>query len=158
MCPHSPYHCHLIFLISNLCSCFDALSQAIKESLVMILIHHIANLLMLVPLFVTGAIGNLTYEVIAFSLSAKNVFAKHEENIIDEVNIFEKEEEAVSLLAMLEWTMPLVIHLASLFDVFLALVYQKYFHPWRRILAPPEPEVGKVQKRSNSLMSSEYKL
>ena len=60
----------------------------------------------------------------------------------------EKEEEAVSLLAMLEWTMPLVIHLTSGFDVFLALVYQKYFHAWRRILAPPEPEVGKVQKRA----------
>ena len=144
----SPYHCHLIFQMTNHCSFFNALSQAMKESMVMILIHHIANLLMLVPLFVTGANENLSSEVIASSLSAKNVFAKHEENIANGVNIFEKEEEAVSLLAMLEWTMPLVIHLTSGFDVFLALVYQKYFHPWRRILAPPEPEVGKVQKRA----------
>ena len=81
------------------------------------------------------------FEVISFSLSAKNVFAKHQENIMNGVNIFEKEEEAVSLLTMLEWLMPLVIHITSLVDVFLALGYQKYFHPWRRILAPPEPVV-----------------
>ena len=62
------------------------------------------------------------------------MFAKHQENIINEVNIFEKEEEAVSLLTMLEWMMPLGIHITSLLDVFLAIVYQKYFHPWRRIL------------------------
>ena len=63
------------------------------------------------------------------------MFAKHQENIINGMNIFEKEEEAVALLTELEWVMPLAIHLASLFDVSLALVYQKFFHPWRRILA-----------------------
>ena len=63
------------------------------------------------------------------------MFAKQQENIINGMNIFEKEEEAVALLTKLEWVMPLAIHLASLFDVFLALVYQKFFHPWRRILA-----------------------
>ena len=67
---------------------------------------------------------------------------------MNEVNIFEKEEEAVSLLTMLEWMMPLVIHLTSLVDVFLALIYQKYFHPWRRIL------VGDVvKKRGNTRMN-----
>ena len=91
---------------------------------------------------------SLKYEVISVSLSAKNVFAKHQENIVNEVNIFEKEEEAVSLLTMLEWMMPLGIHLTSLLDVFLALVYQKYFHPWRRIL------VGDVvKKRGNTRMN-----
>ena len=45
-----------IFLAANLGSYFDAPSQAMKESMVMILIHHIANLLLLVPLFVTGLI------------------------------------------------------------------------------------------------------
>ena len=84
--------------------------------------------------------------VISSFLSAKNVYAKHQENIVNGVNIFEKEEEAVSLLTMLEWTMPLVIHIASLLDVLLAIGYQKYFHPWRRILAPPEHEVGKINE------------
>ena len=130
----------LFKIISSCCPIFApdftlSISQAIKESMVMILIHHIANLLMIVPLFVTGAIWNqLEYEGISSILSAENVFAKHQENIINEVNIFEKEEEAVSLLTMLEWMMPLGIHITSLLDVFLAIVYQKYFHPWRRIL------------------------
>ena len=62
------------------------------------------------------------------------VNAKHQANINLGVNIFEKEEQAISLLMNLVWVMPVVVHAGSLLDVILTILFQKYFHPWRRIL------------------------
>ena len=51
---------------------------------------------------------------------------------------FREEEKAKNLLNYMSWMAPLVTLLASLADLVLILVYQRCFHPWRRILAEEE--------------------
>ena len=51
---------------------------------------------------------------------------------------FPEEEKAKDLLNYLSWMAPLVALLASLADLVLIVVYQKYLHPWRRILIEEE--------------------
>ena len=58
----------------------------------------------------------------------------HEERIL----AFPEEEKAKDLLNYLSWVAPLVTLLASLVDLALIFLYQKCFHPWRRILAAEE--------------------
>ena len=61
----------------------------------------------------------------------------------DRVFPFPEEEKAKELLDYLSWVAPLVTFLASLADLGLVYLYQKSFHPWRRILADDagdEPE------------------
>ena len=61
----------------------------------------------------------------------------------DRVFPFPEEKKAKELLDYLSWVAPLVTFLASLADLGLVYLYQKSFHPWRRILADDagdEPE------------------
>ena len=58
----------------------------------------------------------------------------HEERIL----AFPEEEKAKDLLNYLSWVAPLATLLASLADLALIFLYQKCFHPWRRILAAEE--------------------
>ena len=62
----------------------------------------------------------------------------HAARVLDRVLEFPEEEKARDLLNYLCWVAPLVILLASLLDLLLVTVYQKCFHPWRRILAGGE--------------------
>ena len=55
---------------------------------------------------------------------------------------YPEEEEARDLLNCLSWAVPLVVLLASLVDLVLVALYQKVFHPWRRILAGGEYAEG----------------
>ena len=106
--------------------------MVIKESLIITLIHHLANLGLLVPLFVTGRseIKEFLPPVKSFG---KTVYGKHLANINTGASIFGKEEEeAVSLLTTLVWLMTLSSTLPPFLT--LTIIYQKYFHPWRRIL------------------------
>ena len=38
-------------------------------------------------------------------------------------------------LTLLSWAMPLMVFSTSLLDTLLMVLYQKWLHPWRRILA-----------------------
>ena len=95
----------------------------------MTLIHHLATLGLLVPLFVTGR-SNLQSGIKVFfppvKSFGKTVYGKHLANINTGANIFEKEEEEVSLLTTLVWLMTLLSTLPPLLT--LTIIYQKYFH------------------------------
>ena len=58
----------------------------------------------------------------------------HENRILP----FQKEERAKDLLNQLSWVAPVVVVMASLVDLVLIVLYQKFFHPWKRILATTE--------------------
>merc|ERR1712112_335289 len=54
---------------------------------------------------------------------------------------FKEETEALDLLTMLSWAMPLMVISTSFLDTLLMVLYQKWLHPWRRILAKEETPV-----------------
>ena len=49
-------------------------------------------------------------------------------------NVFKEETEALELLTLFSWAMPLMVYSTSLFDTLLMVVYQKWLHPYRGIL------------------------
>ena len=49
-------------------------------------------------------------------------------------HVFPEEESAVSLLLTLSWVMPVLVVISSLIDLIMVFLYQKFLHPWRRIL------------------------
>ena len=99
--------------------------MVIKESLIITLIHHLANLGLLVPLFVTG---QSEIKVFLHPVKSFGKYGKHLANINTGANIFEEEEEeAVSLLTTLVWLMTLSSTLPPFLT--LTIIYQKYFHP-----------------------------
>ena len=49
-------------------------------------------------------------------------------------HVFPEEESAVSLLLTLSWVMPVLVVISSLIDLIMVFLYQRFFHPWRRIL------------------------
>ena len=51
------------------------------------------------------------------------------------LTVFKEETEALELLTLLSWAMPLMVYSTSLLDTLLMVLYQKWLHPWRRILA-----------------------
>ena len=62
---------------------------------------------------------------------ARNVNQVHENRILP----FQKEERAKDLLNQLSWVAPVAVVMASLVDLVLIVLYQRFFHPWKRILA-----------------------
>ena len=67
-------------------------------------------------------------------LSAWNVYKRHQ-LIEPHLNVFKEETEALELLTLLSWAMPLMVYSTSLLDTLMMVLYQKWLHPWRRILA-----------------------
>ena len=49
-------------------------------------------------------------------------------------HVFPEEESAVNLLFTLSWVMPVLVVTSSLIDLIMVFLYQKFLHPWRRIL------------------------
>ena len=54
--------------------------------------------------------------------------------------IFEEETFAVQRLASISWVLPLAIVVSSMLDLlivdlFMVIAFQKWLHPWRRIIA-----------------------
>ena len=65
------------------------------------------------------------------------MYKRHQ--LIEEVlTVFKEEEKALALLTKLSWTMPLMVYSTTLLDTLLMVVYQRWFHPWRRIIAKVE--------------------
>ena len=67
------------------------------------------------------------------TFSAWSVF-KRQQLIEPHLNVFKEETEALELLTLLSWAMPLMVYSTSLLDILLMVVYQKWLHPWRGIL------------------------
>ena len=67
-------------------------------------------------------------------LSAWNVYKRHQ-LIEPHLNVFKEETEALELLTLLSWAMPLMVYSTSFIDTLMMVLYQKWLHPWRRILA-----------------------
>lgn len=70
---------------------------------------------------------------------------------------FPEEESARELLIYLSWVAPLVVILASILDLSLVVVYQKCFHPWRRIIAG-EDFVEKVPFYRRVTSAEQYEM
>ena len=49
--------------------------------------------------------------------------------------VFPEEDEAARLLFNLSQQMPIIVVASSVLDLFLVFLFQKFLHPWRRILA-----------------------
>ena len=62
------------------------------------------------------------------------MYKRHQ--LIEEVlTVFKEEEKALALLTKLSWTMPLMVYSTTLMDALLMVIYQRWLHPWRRIIA-----------------------
>ena len=59
---------------------------------------------------------------------------KHQD-LLDQGYAFPEEKQAAGLLLTLSWIMPIIVAVSAFTDLLLIFVYQKMFHPWRRILA-----------------------
>merc|ERR1719458_1607911 len=93
--------------------------NVMAETIAMIGVQLGTNLALLIPLWVT----------------TWNVHKRHQQLIEVEMVVFKEETEAVELLTMLSWAMPLMVVSTSFLDTLLMVLYQKWLHPWRRILA-----------------------
>ena len=60
--------------------------------------------------------------------------------------IFSEEIFAVERLASISWVLPLAIVVSSLLDLFMVIAFQKWLHPWRRIIAKPKVETSDEKK------------
>ena len=52
--------------------------------------------------------------------------------------IFKQETFALERLALISWALPLAVVFSSLIDLFMVVAFQKWLHPWRRIIAKPK--------------------
>ena len=52
----------------------------------------------------------------------------------ENIGTFAKEDEAYDLLTKLRWLLPILVISFAVVDLFLAVVYLKWLHPWRVIL------------------------
>ena len=67
------------------------------------------------------------------SSSASKVSERHSALVLN-IGTFAKEDEAYELLNILSVSLPFVVIITTAFDVLLATVYLKWFHPWKIIL------------------------
>jgi len=93
------------------------------ENFFMILLQFISHMLMVIPFWVTAKNANRRQEVLT-----------------NEAKVFPQEDAAVAFLADISMFFPLVIVATSLIDLFMVVAFQKWFHPWRRIIAKPKGE------------------
>ena len=66
--------------------------------------------------------------------AAWNVHKRHQLIEQWQFMIFEEEADALDLLTLLSWKMPLTVFSTSVLDALLMVLYQKWLHPWRMIL------------------------
>ena len=52
----------------------------------------------------------------------------------DNIGTYAKEDEAFNLLTRLNWQLPIFVFASAILDLFLAITYLKWLHPWRIIL------------------------
>ena len=80
-------------------------------------------------------------------LTAQNVIARH--NLLEgAIGTFEEEKQAYWIVTLLMWLLPTIVVAGAAIDAMLVIVYMKYAHPWKGILAKEQtgPETSKLQK------------
>ena len=99
------------------------------------------NLLMLVPMWVTGIKKSVSFLIVIHLLSppAANVRTRHH-TIQPVIGVFPEEEAAYTLLSLLRWALPLAVLLATLLDLLLVWLYMRFAHPWSEILEEKKEE------------------
>jgi hydrogenase-4 membrane subunit HyfE len=110
----------------------------LRETGAVAALHLLSNLLLLVPVWVTG--GRQPVPLAHSILSAFKVWERHL-TIDPVIGSFQKEKEALATVTLLSWLLPTIVVTSSLVDLGLATVYSLWAHPWAEILA----EVGKTQ-------------
>ena len=76
---------------------------------------------------------NLKHKQLIFP--AWNAHTRHQLITRAALTVFKEETEALELLTFLSWAMPLMVYSTSFLDTLMMVLYQKWLHPWRRILA-----------------------
>ena len=76
---------------------------------------------------------NLTEKILKFP--AWNVHKRDQLIKRAALTVFNKETEALELLILSSWAMPLMVYSTSFLNTLMMVLYQKWLHPWRRILA-----------------------
>jgi len=113
--------------------------SVLNETVGMIGLQMLSNLLMLVPIFVTTS-----------KVSEKHLTLR------DNIGTFAKEDEAFDLLNRLSWQLPIFVIVSAILDLVLAFVYLKWLHPWKIILQE-EPEKWGPEIEEESLLTTEQR-
>ena len=109
------------------------------ENFIMILLQFISHLLMVIPFYVTGESFLSWWEnQTNFRLFTEKNTKERQNLLMGKVQVFDQEFEALERLALIRWLLPLAIVVTSLIDLFMVIAFQKWFHPWRRIIAKPK--------------------
>ena len=105
-----------------------------QETFWMTLLQMCSNLLLLVPLLVTGGkiLGN-SYSLAINSSPASKVSEKHTVLVLN-IETYPEEDTAFKLLNNLSIALPLLVVITWVIDALLATAYLKWFHPWQIIL------------------------
>merc|ERR1712243_282345 len=93
--------------------------NVMAETIVMIGVQMGTNMALLIPLWVT----------------TWNVYKRDQLIKSAALTVFKEETEALELLTLFSWAMPLMVYSTSLLDTLMMVIYQKWLHPWRRILS-----------------------
>merc|ERR1712037_348253 len=85
-------------------------------------------------------------------MGAWNVHTRHQLITRAALTVFKEETEALELLIQLSWAMPLMVYSTSFLDTLMMVLYQKWLHPWRRILAKEETPVDAQSSTDGQLL------
>ena len=112
----------------------------------MVLINFFSNLVLLVPMLVTGEqlIGHNFSSCFAsgFEIEARYT------TILPAIGAFEEEKAATALVTWSGWVLPFLLVLASLADLLLMVTFMKWIHPLKEIL---DKEVRSQANREPSI-------
>ena len=92
---------------------------------------------------------------INYLFSVKNVRERHL-TIEPVIGVFPEETAAFHLVTLLSWIIPALLTIASLLELVMVFVYQKYLHPWACIFA--EEDTNTSGKVNSCLSHSNYSL
>ena len=75
-------------------------------------------------------------KILTFSFSGKNAQLRQKElnDPLTGGKIFKEEYRALERLALISWAIPVGVVVSSMLDLVFVIVFQKWLHPWRRIL------------------------
>ena len=124
--------------------------NALAEIAVTTGLNGFFNLLMLLPIWVTGKKKSDFFLIVIHLIlfpAAANVRARHH-TIQPAIGVFPEEEAAYSLLSLLRWALPLAVVLATLLDLLLVWLYMRFGHPWSQILVKNKEETPQLQVAS----------
>ena len=109
-------------------------NSVLKETLWMSSLQTVSNLLLLVPLLVTGELKRVYLKFTDLNFfSASKVRERHSALLLN-IGTFAEEDEAYELLNNLSMSLPFVVMIVWIFDALLGAVYLKWFHPWKILL------------------------